>query len=245
MMRQMIDTFRRNPERRGAARWVASAFVLAMAASVLAPSQAAAQGKGGKTPPPPLVSAEFRSSVPGAYPGDKLAGDGTAYPPYNGSEGASINPNGGLTIILQTGASPDRTMWFDFSTPSVDYGSCNRPTWLGTGVASRHLSLQMNDGTSTTALGLLQLAIGSAYSGFGKINFYSGVTGDPYFWTLRFPPNSLTVTRLSATQWTIEWTPGNNSTYATLQCTTNKRPTVIADDSEWQMPFKIVVNQVQ
>jgi hypothetical protein len=223
-------------------RWIA-AFVMTMAAAVLAPDEAVAQTKGGKKPPPPAVSAEFRSASPDLFAGDTLAGDGSVYPPYNGAEGAFINSNGGLTIALQ-GATPDRSMWFNFSgTPVTDYGTCHR-SWYFATLESTNVTLQMNDGTSTTAVGLTNLAVGRAYFGFGKINFDSGVPGDPYFWTLRFPAQSLKVTRVSTTQWTIEWAPATSSISATLQCTTNKKPTVIADDSEWVMPFMITVNQV-
>ncbi len=113
-------------------------------------------------------------------------------------------------------------------------------------IASADLLLQMNavDPTLTTALGLLNLTSGQSYNGFGKINFHTGLAGDPYFWTLRFPPKSLIVTRLSDTEWTIEWAPIEPGVVATLQCTTIKRPTVITDDSEWVMPFKITVTQV-
>jgi hypothetical protein len=218
-------------------------IVLAMAAVLMAASVGSArQSKGGKPPAPPAVAADFRSDV-----GDKVAGDGAAYLPHNGAEGAFINSNGGLTIALQPApAGPDRTMWFNFGgSPATDYGRCDRGLYLHT-VASTNVVLQMNDGTSTTALGLLKLVVGRSYEGFGKINFYSGTSGDPYFWTLRFPPKSLTVTRVLAAEWTIEWAPTTSPTYAMLQCTTaTKGRTVIADDSEWVMPFKITVTAVK
>jgi hypothetical protein len=212
-------------------------IVVAVATALMAASiGSAGQSKGGKTQPPPAVTADFRSDV-----GDKVAGDGVAYLPYNGTEGAFINSNGGLTIALQP-AGLDRTMWFDFSgTPAVDYERCDRGSYLSM-VASTNVVLQMNDGTSTKALGLQNLEVGRSYEGFGKINFYSGTSGDPYFWTLRFPPKSLKVTRVLAAEWTIEWAPTTNPTYAMLQCTTaTKGRTVISDDSEWVVPFKITV----
>jgi hypothetical protein len=146
-----------------------------------------------------------------------------------------------MATVLITSATSPAFAQKGKPAPAVEYGTCNRAWYLST-LASATVVLQMNDGTSTTALGLQKLVVGRSYEGFGKINFYSGVAGDPYFWTLRFPPKSLKVTSVLAAQWTIEWAPTTNPTYATLQCTTAKKgPTVIADDSLWVMPFMITV----
>jgi hypothetical protein len=223
--------------------------VLAMATALMAAGiGSAGQSKGGKPLPPPAVTADFRAEL-----GDKVTADGAAYPASNGTEGAFINSNGGLTISLQPGGLPDRTMWFDFSAPMTDWSAktCNRGRWLGTSLDAAQVILGLNAVNSAGAVvGLQSLtSVGASAPGTGTINFYSGTTGDPYFWTLRFNKNvRVTRTGVKATQgadtWTIEWNqqPGG---YATLQCTTIKRPTVIADDSTWVMPFKITVTALQ
>jgi hypothetical protein len=216
-------------------------IVLAMATAVMAASiGSAGQPKGGKPLPPPAVTADFRSDV-----GDKVTDDGAAYPPYNGTEGAFINSSGGLTIALQP-AGLDRTMLLDFSAPTTDWGTCNRGFWLGADVAAAEVTLGLNALDSKGAVvGLQSLtSAGASARGSGTINFYSGISGDPYFWTLRFNKQVLvTRTVVSPATWTIEWDQlaGPPLVYATLQCTTIKKPTVIADDSTWVMPFKITV----
>jgi hypothetical protein len=217
-------------------------IVLAMAAVLMAAGiGSAGPAKGGKPVPPPAVSADFRSDV-----GDKVRDDGAAYPAYNGTEGAFINSSGGLTIALLPGDTANRTMLFDFSAPTTDWGTCNRGHWLGADVAAAQVTLGLNAIDSKGAVvGLQSLSsVGASARGTGTINFYSGISGDPYFWTLRFNKD-VKVTRTGAAPdtWTIEWDQ-LQGVYATLQCTTIKKPTVIADDSTWMMPFKITVTEV-
>lgn len=223
-----------NQGRSGCRGQLTRAALTALFGAVLAAAPAVVEAQKTKTGPTPVAATfrcptdpdlgcltedTLRGDSPSAYVGRPLTG------PNDPGEGAYINGNGGLSLVLVPETS-DRGLVIEL--PPDQDGGCERGF---SSLRAIDAILQLNAG-----VGLRALKVDESVQTFGKLNF-KNTSPDGYFWTVRFPQGTVAVTRTGEKTWTFDV----DTQIAGLQCTTTSRKTVITDDGFVDMRFRIFV----